>query len=161
MKDARSNSYFREEKPFWPLVFIALRLFFRMAVVCCDYSDKLRRLYVQIKSRLDRLFRIWWLDCLLRSVASITVITFFISSLPVERALAAGMPAVFTHASSSGAGSHNLLRNLNVETFSLPAYLGYVKDSWNSKSQNPKVPRTIIHIQDAHCNYAAQRKLPK
>ncbi|MDD5439378.1 MAG: M50 family metallopeptidase [Candidatus Omnitrophica bacterium] len=47
-----------------------------------------------------------------------------------------------------------LIKQLNVKTFSLPEQLGRIKDSWQSSESS-----TIIHIQDAHCNYAAQHKI--
>jgi len=45
-------------------------------------------------------------------------------------------------------------KTLNVNTFAIPEYLGHVKSSWQSSS-----PYTVIHIQDAHCNYDAQKKI--
>jgi len=46
------------------------------------------------------------------------------------------------------------VKALNVGTFSLPEDLGQIKDAWQSSSG-----RTIVHIQDAHCNYEAQHKI--
>jgi len=37
----------------------------------------------------------------------------------------------------------------------IPDYLGSIEESWNS----PSARETIVHIQDAHCNYAAQHKI--
>ncbi|OGW83600.1 MAG: hypothetical protein A2987_02925 [Omnitrophica bacterium RIFCSPLOWO2_01_FULL_45_10] len=56
--------------------------------------------------------------------------------------------------------SNDAIKEFDISTFTLPAYLGRIKESW-SNSQIPKFPnsRTIIHIQDAHCNYAAQNQI--
>ncbi|MCK4852174.1 MAG: hypothetical protein KAS86_03580, partial [Candidatus Omnitrophica bacterium] len=43
---------------------------------------------------------------------------------------------------------------LDIETFSIPSYLGSVK--YSSKGNSDKV---VIHIQDAHSNYAAQNRI--
>ncbi len=47
-----------------------------------------------------------------------------------------------------------ITKDLSVDTFSLPEYLGHIKDV--GKGGSGKV---MIHIQDAHCNYAAQHKI--
>ena len=59
-----------------------------------------------------------------------------------------------TSVSSNAAGGPTSIKEFNVETFVLPRYLGKVKDAYKGTSG-----KTIIHIQDAHCNYAAQRKI--
>ena len=41
------------------------------------------------------------------------------------------------------------------DTFVIPSYLGYVKDKQLFKGNG----RTVIHIQDAHCNYKAQQAI--
>ena len=61
---------------------------------------------------------------------------------------------VFSDARSLGFGS-NAFRDIDVSNFSLPAYLGYVKNIYKAPSDNGRSP-VIIHIQDAHCNYQAQ-----
>jgi len=43
-------------------------------------------------------------------------------------------------------------KELDADTFTLPQYLGHVRDTSIGKS--PK--NIVIHIQDAHCNYGAQ-----
>ena len=66
-----------------------------------------------------------------------------------------------------------IIKELSVDTFSLPEYLGRVKDSWSPNSftlrrglpsnkglaQGESLPSVVIHIQDAHCNYYAQHKI--
>ncbi|MBU0683071.1 MAG: hypothetical protein KJ864_02120, partial [Candidatus Omnitrophica bacterium] len=43
---------------------------------------------------------------------------------------------------------------LDTNTFTIPAHLGDVKYAYKGESK-----KVIIHIQDAHCNYYAQRKI--
>ncbi len=95
--------------------------------------------------------------------AIITVITlwsflFNISGGEVSSAWAARTPLELTRVgSNSRAGSEpgRLVKDLRVETFSLPENFGRIKDAWKSDSGE----NTIVHIQDAHCNYAAQLKI--
>ena len=97
-----------------------------------------------------------------RTVALITLIAFITTSLPVDMARAAGTPSELPGGGSDRAGGAGVLKELRVDTFSLPASLGHIRDSWSS-ANDPTIQRsshpTIIHIQDAHCNYAAQRKI--
>ncbi len=48
-----------------------------------------------------------------------------------------------------------------IENFTLPAYLGYVRDSYKSENRDQRTENrektVVIHIQDAHCNYNAQK----
>ncbi|TRZ53072.1 MAG: hypothetical protein D4S01_01890 [Dehalococcoidia bacterium] len=46
-----------------------------------------------------------------------------------------------------------------IETFTLPRNLGEIKDTWKSVDLSRDQGRAIIHIQDAHCNYDAQKKI--
>lgn len=50
----------------------------------------------------------------------------------------------------------NLASELRDRCFELPEELGYVQDSFFSGAD-----KTIIHIQDAHCNYYAQKSIRK
>jgi len=85
---------------------------------------------------------------LFRAVSFVTALAFFITSLPIDKTFAT-------------TASRTTQKAISVETFGLPAYLGRVQDSW--KNSEPRIsnskPGTIIHIQDAHCNYAAQKKI--
>ncbi|MCX5665837.1 MAG: hypothetical protein NT036_02145, partial [Candidatus Omnitrophica bacterium] len=53
------------------------------------------------------------------------------------------------------AGSPSPLKILNAANFTLPQELGYIQES----TEVPNSGRTVIHIQDAHCNYAAQKSI--
>ncbi|MDP3730053.1 MAG: hypothetical protein Q8R14_00820 [Candidatus Omnitrophota bacterium] len=50
------------------------------------------------------------------------------------------------------AGSPSPLKDLSASTFTLPRELGTIQES----NEVPGSDKTVIHIQDAHCNYAAQ-----
>lgn len=60
-----------------------------------------------------------------------------------------------TSVGTEGMGGPTPLKELNVETFTLPREFGYVQEA----STAPDSSRTVVHIQDAHCNYAAQRQI--
>ncbi|MFH1201890.1 MAG: hypothetical protein V1674_03250 [Candidatus Omnitrophota bacterium] len=45
--------------------------------------------------------------------------------------------------------------------FRIPSQFGVVKEAFEPSSTTPNSDLTIIHIQDAHCNYEAQKNLAK
>ena len=51
-------------------------------------------------------------------------------------------------------GSPGVFKELNPETFQLPEYLGSIR-----AAHTANLDKTVIHIQDAHCNYYAQHKI--
>lgn len=95
-------------------------------------------------------------------VCAVTLAAFFVNIFSYDLAWAARTPLESTGVGSNRAGSPGVVKELKAETFALPAYLGHIKDSWqpsNDKTIQPFNHPTIIHIQDAHCNYAAQHKI--
>lgn len=62
-----------------------------------------------------------------------------------------GLPSV----GPEDAGGPSPLKMLNADTFTIPQELGYIQEA----VQVPGSERTVIHIQDAHCNYAAQKQI--
>jgi hypothetical protein len=52
-------------------------------------------------------------------------------------------------------GSPSPLKVLSAATFTLPQEFGYIQES----AEVPGSGKTVIHIQDAHCNYAAQKSI--
>jgi len=66
-----------------------------------------------------------------------------------------------THVNTRQSDNPSLPKAFNPKTFSLPAYLGHIDDSWRPAiRQTPQAANSIvIHIQDAHCNYDAQKKI--
>ena len=105
-------------------------------------------------------------------VSAITLVAFLFNIIASDFAWAARTPLELTSVgpnradspglSSSAKASEDKLKGLNVGTFALPEYLGHIKDAWSSSS-DPTIESsnhpTIIHIQDAHCNYAAQKRI--
>lgn len=54
------------------------------------------------------------------------------------------------------------IKELNPRTFAIPQSLGTVRDAWApdpSVFRHGKTSPIIIQIQDAHCNYSAQKKI--
>ena len=94
----------------------------------------------------------------LRVIAVITLWSFLFTTgggdILVDKTWAAGTPEERPNVRSIGTDSPGAISELDVETFILPQYLGQVKDRHAADSD-----KTIIHIQDAHCNYAAQQKI--
>ena len=52
-------------------------------------------------------------------------------------------------------GSPSPLKSLSAATFTLPQELGIIQES----AEVPNSVKTVVHIQDAHCNYAAQKSI--
>ncbi|MCX5667083.1 MAG: hypothetical protein NTY34_02070 [Candidatus Omnitrophica bacterium] len=73
----------------------------------------------------------------------------------VGEAWAARSPSGLTSVGPDSTGSPSPLKSLSAATFTLPLELGYVQES----SEAPNSGKTVIHIQDAHCNYAAQKSI--
>lgn len=88
-------------------------------------------------------------------VCLVTLAAFFINIFAYDLAWADRTPLESTGVGSNRAVGPDAVKALNVSTFHLPEYLGQIKDSWKSSSQKS----VVIHIQDAHCNYAAQHKI--
>ena len=81
----------------------------------------------------------------IRVIAFITLWAFIFSNIPSEFLL----ERVWAKPDAQN--------NFRQSAFLLPYYLGDVEDSWLSKNST----NTVIHIQDAHCNYAAQKQIAK
>lgn len=80
-----------------------------------------------------------------RFLALTLAVSIFFTSLPIDYARAAEAPR-----------GHNY----TPENFSIPKNLATIADSWSpDPASGPDNPPTLIHIQDAHCNYYAQRKI--
>lgn len=72
----------------------------------------------------------------------------------VGQAWAASAPLELFGDDSNRAGGLGVIKELHSDTFTLPEYLGHIKGSSNNGPD-----KIVIHIQDAHCNYAAQHKI--
>ncbi|HID26469.1 MAG TPA: hypothetical protein EYP22_01275, partial [Methanosarcinales archaeon] len=62
-----------------------------------------------------------------------------------------GMPA-----GKSIASEEKPFKKLSIEDIGIPKDIGTIKDRYKGKD-----PRFIIHIQDAHCNYEAQKNISR
>ena len=86
-------------------------------------------------------------------VTLVTLWSFLFSLVSCDLAWAIRTPLEPTGVGSNRAGGPGaVIKELNVDTFALPEYLGQVRDSFKANSD-----KVVIHIQDAHCNYAAQK----
>ena len=95
-------------------------------------------------------------------VSIVTLVAFIANIISYDVAWAARTPLGLSPDGSKRADGPGFIKELHPDTFTLPGYLGRVNDSW-SPSNDPTIKRsnhpTIVHIQDAHCNYAAQHKI--
>jgi len=85
-------------------------------------------------------------------VCIITLWSFLFNTVGLHEAWAARSPLELTSVDSNRPGGP--MASLDIETFTLPAYLGRIKDRYETGSN-----KVVIHVQDAHCNYAAQHKI--
>ena len=88
-------------------------------------------------------------------VCLVTLVAFLCNTAFYDAAWAAGSPAELPGGGSDRAGGSGVLRsNLAVDNIEIPLRLGEIKDIF--AGNNGKI---IIHIQDAHCNYGAQKSI--
>ena len=87
-------------------------------------------------------------------VSFITLVAFIFNIISYDLAWAVRTPVELSGDGSNRAGGPGFIKELHPGTFTLPEHIGNIKDSHNSGSD-----KIIIHIQDAHCNYAAQHKI--
>ncbi len=86
----------------------------------------------------------------IKVISIITIIAFLTTSLGIDVAL-----AVPTNSSNPYKTSE--IKTLDLNTFMLPKNLGTVQGKWGSFER----AATVIHIQDAHCNYSAQKQISR
>jgi len=99
-----------------------------------------------------------------RIIAFVTLVAFLFTSIGAD-----GITAkAYASNNISAALENQILEILNKEfgrvlnpvTFTLPRNLGTVEDAWMpGKEAGQNRNKTIIHIQDAHCNYDAQQRI--
>lgn len=97
-------------------------------------------------------------------VCAVTLVAFLFNIISYDLAWSATQLPI---------SSPTIFKELNATTFSLPKDLGTIKYSWSSPqstlrrglklnnrlAQSESLPPVVIHIQDAHCNYAAQKRI--
>ncbi len=98
----------------------------------------------------------------IKRIISVTALTAFLASVILPDARAAMVAGAAPH--ETAPRGHMSLAPLNPDTFTLPSHLGEIRDRWCAPSHHPPstshYPRkTIIHIQDAHCNYSCQQSI--
>lgn len=103
----------------------------------------------------------------LKSAALITLVAFTVNTVCQDFAYAA-RSTINTAKFREMPDTANTVRSVfSIADFHVPEYLGEVKDRFNLSSEqkhafnpnNSDQQSTIIHIQDAHCNYDAQHKI--
>ena len=80
-------------------------------------------------------------------VCLVTLVAFLCNTIFFDVAWAVGTPSVLPGGGTDRAGGPGVVKDLNVDTFTIPEYLGQVRDSFKASSD-----KVVIHIQDAHCN---------
>lgn len=85
----------------------------------------------------------------------ITLATFLFNAVYYDPAWAIGAPSVLTDRDTNRADGAGYLKELQIDTFFLPAFLGHINDRYTASASD----KIIVHIQDAHCTYAAQRRI--
>ncbi|MBD3379217.1 MAG: hypothetical protein GF408_02025, partial [Candidatus Omnitrophica bacterium] len=100
---------------------------------------------------------------LMKTAAMATAFAFFLMSLGPD-ILIETADAVTTRMAEGGltAGYTKEVGELDIVSFSLPRNLGTVEDKWSPEELSgprPEMDSTVIHIQDAHCNYQAQNTI--
>lgn len=101
-----------------------------------------------------------------KAVASVIVAwSFLFNCIGINNGWAADRAIVSTSPGAvSDVGGLPVMKELNPATFTLPKELGRINSSWTpegyiaSNARNGAMP-VVIHIQDAHCNYEAQKKI--
>ena len=88
-------------------------------------------------------------------VCLVTLVAFLCNTVLLDVTWAVGIPSALPGRGADGAGGSGLFKELHVDTFTLPEDLGHIKDQYKANNSN----KIVIHIQDAHCNYAAQQKI--
>ncbi len=86
-------------------------------------------------------------------VCLVTLWSFLFSTISCDLAWAARTPLEPTAVGSNRAGSPGFSqKNIDIDKVDVPFRLGEIRESFLGSNG-----KTIIHIQDAHCNYSCQR----
>lgn len=89
------------------------------------------------------------------SLAFIFLLNSAVGDLFAGESWAAKVPSGLASVGSERTGGPRTLKSLNADTFTLPQELGFIQEY----TKLPNSDKTVIHIQDAHCNYAAQKSI--
>jgi predicted unusual protein kinase regulating ubiquinone biosynthesis (AarF/ABC1/UbiB family) len=88
-------------------------------------------------------------------VSLVTLVAFIFTSVLNDVAWAVTTTPMLPGRDVGAADGPGNFKELNVDTFSLPAFLGMINDQHNAGEGS----KTVIHIQDAHCNHACQIRI--
>ena len=114
-------------------------------------------------ARTDRYIRVITRKPFKVVISFITLVAFLFNTVSYDFAWAARTPSALTSVGADSRAvspvSPGAFKELNVHTFNLPQSLGTIKDSWGPAASGQKPGTTVIHIQDAHCNYYAQHAI--
>ncbi|MBN1527039.1 MAG: hypothetical protein JW919_05625, partial [Candidatus Omnitrophica bacterium] len=91
-----------------------------------------------------------------KMVCLITAIAFLFNIVYADLSLAIVTTPEYASPSARAAKIVSAAKELRVDTFNLPEYLGSVKDKHRSETQPQRI---MIHIQDAHADYACQHRI--
>jgi len=101
----------------------------------------------------------------LRVIAFITLWFFLFTNIfgefLIEKAWAARTPLELPRVGSNKSWQTGFsYKEISVDTFTLPKGLGVIRERWRpEKREESEKKRIVIHIQDAHANYFAQKKI--
>ncbi|GEM_PF-5823632 len=125
-----------------------------------------------LDARTDRYIRLITRKPFKVVISFITLVAFLFNTVSYDIAWADRTPSALTSVSADNRAvspvSPGAFKELSVNTFVLPQSLGTIKDSWQpaviartpSEARGTKQSQTtVIHIQDAHCNYYAQHAI--
>lgn len=97
-----------------------------------------------------------------RTVATVALCALFFNTVLSDLSYAQGAgDAPNPPLNTSGLNQvFNTTKELDLDNFVIPTYLGYVKDRYCAPEPIGS-KRIVIHIQDAHCNYNAQHTISR
>ena len=79
------------------------------------------------------------------------------TAVSVENGLSGTKTGLSSVSPDTGPDSLINLKSLDMHNFSIPGYLALVESAWSPEKARGR--KKIIHIKDAHCNYACQKKI--
>ena len=148
MSDARSNTPILSLKGFKKAM--AILPFLRPFFILRQAQDKLRtfvRWGILRQAQARGIFILF--------TAFIFLFNSIGGDLLLGESWAAKVMTGLTSVGPDNTGSPAPLKELNADTFMLPQELGYIQEI----SKAPNSSKTVVQIQDAHCNYFAQKQI--
>lgn len=91
-----------------------------------------------------------------KTVCLITAVAFLFNTVYADLSLAITTTPEYASPAAKAAKTIPPVKELRVDTFTLPEYLGSIKDKHRSDTQPERI---MVHIQDAHANYSCQKRI--